>query len=48
MKYVFPEIDECSSNPCPSAATCEDDIANYTCICPAGFTGELCDQGSYF
>jgi hypothetical protein len=35
-------IDECESNPCHNGASCLDGIADYTCLCQAGFTGRDC------
>ena len=49
MSYVYvgfaTEINECDSMPCQNGATCTDGIASYTCSCPAGYTGILCETG---
>jgi len=37
-------INECFSNPCQNGATCEDGDLSFTCICPPGFNGTLCEQ----
>lgn len=34
-------INECLSNQCKNEAECIDGIANYTCQCKTGWTGEL-------
>lgn len=36
-------MDECNSNPCLNGATCTDNVASFTCTCPIGFTGKLCE-----
>ncbi len=38
--YNCVDINECLSNPCVNGATCVDNVADYTCSCNAGFTGE--------
>lgn len=37
------DVDECNSNPCLNGATCIDKIASFTCSCPIGLTGKLCE-----
>ncbi|XP_019628225.1 PREDICTED: sushi, von Willebrand factor type A, EGF and pentraxin domain-containing protein 1-like [Branchiostoma belcheri] len=37
------DIDDCQSNPCVNGATCVDGRDAYTCKCPLGFTGALCE-----
>ena len=37
-------IDECLSSPCShSNATCVDGVNAFTCVCPQGLTGDLCE-----
>jgi len=36
------EIDECSTEPCANNAECRDEINDYECICPPGWTGKDC------
>lgn len=36
-------INECESNPCVGGSTCKDEIATFSCICPPGLTGRLCE-----
>lgn len=40
-----PDINECESQPCLNGGECVDKVANFTCICPAAFTGPLCETG---
>ena len=40
---IYSDIDECSSNPCPSDATCNNLVNNYTCSCTSG---KYHDKGS--
>lgn len=37
------DINECNSNPCMNGATCIDNIASFTCSCPIGIVGKLCE-----
>uniref|UniRef100_A0A8C4HVR7 Sushi, nidogen and EGF-like domain-containing protein 1 n=1 Tax=Dicentrarchus labrax TaxID=13489 RepID=A0A8C4HVR7_DICLA len=32
-------INECESQPCLNGGECVDQVANFTCVCPAAFTG---------
>nr|XP_046222264.1 LOW QUALITY PROTEIN: agrin-like [Oncorhynchus gorbuscha] len=34
----------CDSHPCRHGGTCEDDGADFTCICPAGRGGAVCEK----
>lgn len=42
---VCVDIDECSSYPCQNGGTCTDGVNTFTCHCPPGFTGALCQTG---
>lgn len=42
---VCVDIDECSSYPCQNGGTCTDGVNSFTCHCPPGFTGTLCETG---
>lgn len=35
---------DCASNPCKNAASCFMISGLFSCSCPSGFTGTLCDQ----
>ena len=41
------DIDECSSSPCASNATCNDLIGRYECNCPPGYVGQFCHESMY-
>ncbi|WAQ94481.1 HMCN1-like protein [Mya arenaria] len=34
----------CGDSECKNGATCQNDVSNYTCICPFGFYGQICEQ----
>lgn len=34
----------CAGNPCKSNATCINNISSFTCICPSGYGGSLCQH----
>ncbi|XP_068719980.1 uncharacterized protein [Montipora capricornis] len=37
------DINECVPNPCANGGSCVDGVNNYSCICPVGYTGDLCE-----
>ena len=41
--YFLADIDECASDPCQNAGTCNDGVASYTCDCAVGFNGTHCE-----
>lgn len=41
------DVDECQPQPCLNGAECVDQVANFTCLCPTGFTGGLCETGDW-
>ena len=46
MLYIlFPDIDECLSEPCPNGGTCLDEVNGYTCTCVPWYTGGHCETG---
>lgn len=44
--WIAIDVDECSedSNPCENGGTCINTPGSFTCDCPPGFAGDLCDQ----
>ena len=43
---LFPDIEECSSNPCKHG-DCSEPVANeYLCTCEPGYTGADCETGN--
>uniref|UniRef100_A0A6Q2XBJ5 Delta-like protein n=1 Tax=Esox lucius TaxID=8010 RepID=A0A6Q2XBJ5_ESOLU len=36
------DVDECSSSPCLNGGRCQDQVNGFTCLCLAGFSGQLC------
>lgn len=38
-------IDECASHPCRHGGTCRDGVNMFSCFCPPGFTGQMCQTG---
>ena len=44
------EVLACSSDPCQNGATCFDSNggSSYVCLCPAGFEGTNCENGTFF
>jgi len=39
------DIDDCIRSPCQHGASCIDAVDSFSCICPGGLTGLLCDTG---
>lgn len=39
------EIDECDSDPCQNGGTCNDLVNAFSCDCPAGYEGDMCENG---
>ena len=35
--------DPCKSGPCKNGATCTTDSTDYSCACPAGYSGKNCE-----
>ena len=42
---IILDIDDCLSNACANGGSCVDGVNNYSCICPVGYTGDLCESG---
>ena len=43
--FLYADINECASNPCVNGGTCKDEIGQYVCACPGGFSGNNCEIG---
>ena len=37
-------INDCESEPCLNGGQCFDGVNSFTCVCPAGTAGKLCDR----
>ena len=35
--------DDCADAPCANGGECLDGVASFTCECPAGYEGDLCE-----
>ena len=44
----FIETSYCSPNPCKNGASCSSGRDTFTCSCPVGFTGQLCDKAAIY
>ena len=42
---MFPDIDECNSDPCAHNGSCIDGVNSFTCSCVEGYTGLGCETG---
>ena len=46
LLFIFiSDVDECSSVPCQHGGTCTDYVNKYTCTCPVGYAGTVCQTG---
>ena len=43
--FCITDIDDCASGPCHNGATCRDGVDSFTCTCPVGFVGDVCNYG---
>ena len=41
--FLFSVMDHCHDSPCQNNGTCHNNSKNYTCTCPAEFTGQNCE-----
>ena len=44
FNVIAVDINECASNPCSSVSSCLDQIDAFSCQCPIGYTGLLCES----
>ena len=42
-KNCSENIDDCASHICQNAATCEDGVNSYRCVCSRGYAGRFCE-----
>ena len=47
LRWILPDYDECSSNPCLNGGVCNNLASRYKCNCPAGWEGGRCDRGRH-
>lgn len=45
---LFSVMDHCHDKPCQNNGTCINDLDNYSCACPAKFTGKDCEGVQFF
>lgn len=46
LLFSFLDLDECDSSPCMNGGICVDGPNQFTCICPQGWSGVLCETGN--
>ena len=44
---LYPEIDECLSDPCGNGGNCSDQLGAFRCACQAGYGGDTCQVGEF-
>ena len=44
---MFPDVNECHSDPCAHNGTCIGGVNSFTCSCVEGYTGLDCETGIY-
>ena len=46
MLFLCIDIDECTSSPCEHGGNCTDQVDGFSCQCPTGYNGMLCETGT--
>lgn len=46
--FIIADINDCASSPCAHGSICNDGIGSFTCTCPPGRYGRLCDKGNWY
>nr|KAG5712305.1 hypothetical protein BaRGS_023884 [Batillaria attramentaria] len=44
---TFVDVNECFSRPCQNGGTCTDEKEGFSCQCPIGYTGPMCQTNVY-
>ena len=44
---ISSDDDNCASFPCVNGGTCVDGVNLYSCTCPAGYVGNICETGRF-
>ena len=44
MFLSYPDIDECASDPCVNALSCDNGVDSFVCQCIGGYNGVHCEH----
>ena len=39
------DVNDCASAPCAHGGTCQNLVNAFSCTCPSGYTGNMCETG---